>query len=301
MSEASSNRCGLRGLLRARVRWLGLMACAVAALGSLGATFTSTAAASAPGPIEHVWVIVLENEDESTSFGLGSEVPYLADELVKKGAFLPNYYGVGHNSLDNYIATISGQAPNPETRGDCPTFTAIAEVPLVQGQEPSSGCVYPSNVPTLPKQLEGAGLTWRSYDQSMGLDPPRDGGETCAHPELNKPDGAKEPDEYESGKLDAYATRHDPFVYFESITGEREKCAEHVVNLEKHLENDLALESNTPNYSFITPDLCSDGHEETCAAGRKAGFKGIEEFLKTWVPGNHRIASLQTRTADHHI
>ena len=35
---------------------------------------------------------------------------------------MPNYYGVGHASLDNYVAMISGQAPNPSTQADCGVF-----------------------------------------------------------------------------------------------------------------------------------------------------------------------------------
>ncbi len=62
---------------------------------------------------------MLENESASTTFGPGSPAPYLAHTLTARGAFLPNYYGVGHHSLDNYIAMISGQAPNPDTDLDC--------------------------------------------------------------------------------------------------------------------------------------------------------------------------------------
>jgi hypothetical protein len=42
--------------------------------------------------------------------------------------------------------------------------------------------------------------------------------------------------------------------------------------------------STTPNFSFITPNLCDDGHDATCAAGGPAGFDGINTFLQTWVP-----------------
>jgi hypothetical protein len=43
--------------------------------------------------------------------------------------------------------------------------------------------------------------------------------------------------------------------------------------------------ATTPQYSFITPDLCSDGHDETCADPRqKGGYEGIDEFLREWVP-----------------
>jgi phosphatidylinositol-3-phosphatase len=73
--------------------------------------------------IKHVYVIVLENESASTTFAPGSPAPYLASQLTAQGAFVPNYYGIGHNSNDNYIAMISGQAPNTANQEDCQTFS----------------------------------------------------------------------------------------------------------------------------------------------------------------------------------
>src|SRR5205807_4329130 len=92
---------------------------ALAATALLVAVTASTAAASAPPPIHHVFVIVLENEGASQTFGANPPAPYLAQTLVANGAFVPKYYGTGHESRDNYIAMISGQAPNADTQGDC--------------------------------------------------------------------------------------------------------------------------------------------------------------------------------------
>src|SRR4051812_5864288 len=80
------------------------------------------AAAAAQPPIKHVFVIVLENkqfEDAFGPFGLVN-APYLSRELPSKGVLIPRYYGIGHNSLDNYIAMVSGQPPTPSTKDDCP-------------------------------------------------------------------------------------------------------------------------------------------------------------------------------------
>src|SRR5207248_2331542 len=58
----------------------------------------------------------------------------------------------------------------------------------------------------------------------------------------------------------------------------------HVVNLSL-LGHDLAKARTTPNYVFITPDLCGDGHDATCASHKRpGGFAGIQQFLKNWVP-----------------
>jgi hypothetical protein len=78
--------------------------------------------------------------------------------------------------------------------------------------------------------------------------------------------------------------RHNPFMYFHSVIDDQAYCENHVVNLDR-LPGDLADPSNTPNYSFIGPDLCSDGHDATCAdPSEPGGYAGINLFLRTWVP-----------------
>ena len=81
------------------------------------------AQAAGPPQIGHVFTIVLENENEATSFGPGSPAPYLGVTLPAAGAFVPNYFGIGHASLDNYVAMISGQPPNTHTQADYFTFS----------------------------------------------------------------------------------------------------------------------------------------------------------------------------------
>src|SRR5947207_543058 len=77
---------------------------------------------SFPVPIRigHVFVIVLENEDYDSTFAASPPPsPYLATTLPAQGRLLTQYYGIGHYSLDNYIAMVSGQAPNTATQADC--------------------------------------------------------------------------------------------------------------------------------------------------------------------------------------
>src|SRR4051812_22005408 len=81
---------------------------------------TAAPAGPAPPPIRHVFAIVLENKAFSESFGANSGAPYLAQTLVSEGGFVRQYYGIGHESLDDYIAMISGQAPNGVTQADSP-------------------------------------------------------------------------------------------------------------------------------------------------------------------------------------
>jgi phosphatidylinositol-3-phosphatase len=229
-------------------------------------------------PIHHVFVIVLENESASTTFGPGSPAPYLSQTLRAQGAYLPNYYGVGHESNDNYIAMVSGQAPNVATQADCQIFSDFASSALgPNGQALGPGCVYPSNVQTIGDQLISAGLTWRDYNEDMGADPQRESA-VCGHPGVNTPDNTQK-----ATATDQYATRHNPFVYFHSIIDDTTLCDTHVVGLDM-LSKDLASVSDTPNYVFITPDLCDDGHDAPCADGQPGGLAQADGFLRQWVP-----------------
>ena len=76
-------------------------------------------ASTGPPPVGHVFVVVLENENADVTFAPGSPAPYLSQTLPSQGAFIPEYYGVTHLSLGNYIALVSGQGSNPQTQADC--------------------------------------------------------------------------------------------------------------------------------------------------------------------------------------
>ncbi len=210
-------------------------------------------------PIKHVFVIVLENKSYDETFGADPGSPYLGVDLRAQGNLLEQYYATGHASLDNYITMVSGLPPNPLTQADCPL-------------PPWSACVNPALISTVANQIDAAGLTWRGYMEDMPA--------PCDHPGL----GLTDRDLTETATAASqYATRHNPFMYFSSIIGDPARCAADVVNLDQ-LPHDLASASTTPNYVFITPDLCSDGHDVTCADGGPGGYAGIDAFLRTWVP-----------------
>src|SRR5437764_13661090 len=131
---------------------------------------------AAPPPIRHVFIIVLENKGFDQTFGPSSPAPYLSHTLTQQGQLLRQYYAIGHASLDNYIAMVSGQGPNIATQSDCVFYTRFRPgVPTSDdGQYLGQGCVYPAPVKTIADQLTGAGLTWAAYMQDMA--PP------CRHP-----------------------------------------------------------------------------------------------------------------------
>ncbi len=246
---------------------------------------TSPAIASVPkvktaAPVRHVLVIMLENQPFQSSFGKHSPAPYLARVLPAKGALLKQYYAIGHYSLDNYIALISGQAPNVDSQDDChiySNFKLRSEQPGAYGQALGKGCIYPSWVQTLAGQLQAKGYTWKGYFEDMGRDLKRESA-SCAH----VPIGAKDWTEHATAK-DQYAAKHNPFVYFHSIIDDQANCDAHVVNLNQ-LQADLRSIQTTPNYSFIVPNLCHDGHDALCANGQPGGLASVNQFLKIWVP-----------------
>lgn len=245
-------------------------ACAVSALVPMKIAYH-------PPPIRHVFVIVLENESFETTFGPDTKATYLADTLTKQGAFLQQYFGTGHSSLDNYISMISGIAPGPETQADCSRYTDFVETGMAPGGQPiGKGCVYPAHVHTIGNQLAAAGLTWKAYMEDMGNDSARESA-TCGHATIGERDITEH-----ATPTDQYAAKHDPFMYFHSII-DSPSCARNVVPLSR-LEQSLKSAAHTPNYSFIAPNLCHDGHDKPCKSGEPGGLVSANAFLQHWIP-----------------
>src|SRR4051812_16550629 len=250
-------------------RLAGLVAVVVSVVGA------APAHAALP-PIKHVFVIWLENKDQAKTFAADNPpAPYLAKTLPAMGAFLPNYYGIGHESLDNYIAAVSGQGPNPQTQADCQIFSDWTGGGMdADGQESGTGCVYPTEVKTIADQLADKGMRWRGYMEDMATaDEP-----TCRHPSVGQRDNTQS-----ASAESQYAARHNPFVYFHSLI-DGPSCKANDLDL-KQLTADISQSGTTASFSFITPDLCNDGHDATCADPKqKGGYDGINDFLSTWVP-----------------
>lgn len=229
-------------------------------------------------PIKHVFIITLENKGYDETFGPQSKAPYLSKTLTSMGSLLTQYYGTTHVSLGNYIAMLSGQAVNPDTQLDCQVYKDFNLTGMTaDGQAIGTGCVYPTSIKTLPDQLNAIGKTWRSYNEDMGNDPARGVAATCGHPVLNTQDFTQT-----ATATDNYATRHNPFMYFHSIIDSSD-CDANVVNL-KQLANDLKSEQTTPNFVFITPGLCNDGHDAPCKNGQPGGLVSADAFLQQIVP-----------------
>jgi phosphatidylinositol-3-phosphatase len=172
--------------------------------------------------LHHVFIIVLENRE----YGAAGEPPYLRS-LQKAGASATRYYALGHPSLPNYLALLSGS-----TQG-------------VTGDD-FSGVL---SARTLVDQLEAAGLTWKAYMEDLPS--------PC----------------FLGDQAGEYARKHDPFTYFSSIRDNPKRCA--LIQPLPALMHDLQY-GPVPNFVWITPNLCHDGHD--------CGSAQVDAFLRSVVP-----------------
>src|SRR5438552_2991753 len=280
------------------MKHVGAMAAIAALAGVIGCTtMTPQQQGMVTGPaalqrVKHVFVITFENKSYDVTFGTSTQAPYLNGTLKPMGAHLTNYYATGHVSHDNYIAMISGQPASLDTQADCQTFRDFKQTGTTgDGIAVGNGCVYPASVKTLPDQLKARGFTWKGYMEDMGNDPTRESA-TCGHPVLDAHDATQRAQAPSAAvpSGDQYAARHNPFVYFHSIIDSPD-CATNVVALGK-LDADLASLTTTPNFVFITPNLCNDGHDgdgtgtpgKGCVNGEPGGLASADKFLQIWVP-----------------
>ena len=173
----------------------------------------------------------------------------------------------------------SGQSPIPPFQADCPNWLAClaAEEARADGGR------------NVADQIEDAGLTWGAYME--GMVGPDGQPAPCVHPAAT---------DVTDGFQKGYATRHDPFVYYPSIVGtavvgSAARCQAHV---RPYGDLTVALPSgDVPNYSFIVPDTCDDGHDAPCADGRAGGLVTADAWLQTNVPAILASPAYQDRGA----
>ena len=88
-----------------------------------------------------------------------TNLQHLPQDAGAAGALLPTIWD-RTLQLDNYLALVSGQAPNPVTQADCQSFVDFAATGTTRaGQAIGMGCVYPASVSTIANQLEAKGLS----------------------------------------------------------------------------------------------------------------------------------------------
>jgi outer membrane biosynthesis protein TonB len=226
------------------------------------------------GRIKHVFVVSMQSSGYQMAFGKSSQMPYLSGTLVKKGLLLTNYSVLDAATTPNGIAMISGQPPNKATKGECPTFTGFPSTSVANnaGIVPGEGCVYPVETETVATQLATSGFTWKAYMEGM-KSPTTGEPENCVYPT------GEEEEAVETG---GYSAKLNPFTHFHSLLDVGE-CSEADVPITE-LKKDLKSEAKTPNYSYISPDLCSAGFTGQCPEGSPSGPAAADAWLEEVVP-----------------
>jgi phospholipase C len=187
-----------------------------------------------------VFTIVMENHSRDGIIG-NAAAPYI-NGLAQQNALAGGYHdSYVHPSEPNYLWMVAGEnfgILNDNDPGPANTIASRSHI---------------------ADQVEQAGLSWRSYQESMG-----------------QPCGLK--------SHDMYAVKHNPFAYFDDINGYRDgfveptaRCQEHVVDYSE-FDADLAA-GRLPNYVFITPNLMHDMHDGTVADGDAWAAREIPKIL----------------------
>jgi len=115
---------------------------------------------------------------------------------------------------------------------------------------------------TIADQLVHAGLSWKSYQQDLPLSG-ADGVNYSNGTASNLTDFSKLAPLTSASVVQAYAAKHNPFVYFKNVQEEmqRDNSLENIVGFDgpKGLYSDLAS-GDVPSLSFIAPSQCNDQH-----------------------------------------
>lgn len=134
------------------------------------------------------------------------------------------------------------------THPSLPNYLALFAGSTFGIEENCSDCLASGT--NLASQLSAAGSSWRAYIGAMPS--------ACYR-------GAAE--------VGRYAKKHNPFMYFRSVTSDPSLCNRVVP--EARLQADLAS-GRLPAFAWITPDLCQAAHD--CA------FSSADEYLRRVVP-----------------
>ena len=191
------------------------------------AALTQANADPSPQWTGSVFTIVMENKSRGDILG-NSSAPFI-NSLASANAVAEGYHdSYVHPSEPNYLWMIAGE-----------------NFGILDDSDPKAHSI--DSTSHIADQLELAGLTWKSYQESMGA--------PCGLVSTGR-----------------YAAKHNPFVYFDDINGwdgktfqPSTRCNEHVVDYTQ-LETDIA-QNAIPKYVFITPNLDHDMHDGSVAQG----------------------------------
>ena len=148
-------------------------------------------------------------------------------DTVIGNLFMPTYnrYARDYALLTEFYAVTHPSLPN---------YLAMIGGETFDIQENCQDCFI--NAPSLPDLIEASGRLWKTYQEDM-----------------HDPCGLGNQDE------DEYVQKHNPFVYFDTIRLDQERCERSVVPFDV-LQNDIDA-GTLPNFIFITPNMCNNSHD----------------------------------------
>ena len=192
-----------------------------------------------PPHIQTVFIILMENHnwtgDRKLDIKGNPEAPYINNTLIPMASYAGNYYNPPniHPSLPNYLWLEAG------------TNFGI----LNDGLPRQNSQTTTQHLVTL---LRNAGISWKAYEENIN-------GTDC--PLVNEGERNASGNQF-------YATKHDPFVYFDDVTGNQSPGSAYcIAHVRPYTELAADLENNTvARYNFITPNLCDDMHD-SCTNG----------------------------------
>ncbi len=205
---------------------------------------TDSAKARETHALQTVWVIAMENHDWSDIAGSAS-APYLNGTLLPMAAHAARYTsprGV-RPSEPNYIWLEAGD-----------------DLQITDNDDPTTN--YRTTKHHLTGYLNAAGVTWRSYQESI-------------------PSGVCPL--VSSGR---YGAKHNPMLFFDDVTDGRQSssqsCIEHVRPYPE-MTADLAA-GKVARYNFITPNMCSDMHDSDAGCETRDSVRNGDLWLSREVP-----------------
>jgi len=152
----------------------------------------------------------------------------------------------------NYFSLESPSLPNYLD------LTAGSDMGITTDCSPSASCQVTGRMTNIADLLNSSNLSWKEYAESMPA--------PCYLAD--------------SGN---YAVRHNPFAYYTDITGNSAYCDQHVVPMNDTTGLVQDLQSGSlPNFSFVTPNLCDDGHDSCNSALTQV--KQADKWLSLMVP-----------------
>ncbi|WP_458690807.1 alkaline phosphatase family protein [Nocardia tengchongensis] len=240
------------------------MAATVSAFSGLaGATASADPGNGQGAAPEHVFYVMMENQGDDDILGNTADAPFI-NQLADKYGVSTGFHGVTHPSLPNYLSMFSGdfQGIWDDCKAGADSKCAPEEFVPGSGDGTSSAALTPEQFASasakphmfagknLVDQLEGKGKSWKAYMGAM----PQAGYQ-----------GEYAPGDVNGTMVKLYAQKHNPFMYFSDINSPGNARLQKVVPFENTFDADLKS-GNVPNFTWISPDQCSDMHGLSTAA-----------------------------------